>query len=1175
MVDFADVPAIRGARLSDLAEHVRDVLAVDLSDENDYSVGKLVLEAYDFVPYALTGMAVAATRPTGSGVRATTTVTLPISDDQGGAAEARRDVTLRGPGDVLGIDPGQIVRRFPPPGSTNSEETFYAHIEFDRPELPWAFSATDRDRRMRPWIALVVFEASEIQWEPMTAGLQPIATVPGAALPPLDQAWAWAHAQATSGSADLSARLSTAYAPVNVSRLLAARVLTQLTSYVACLVPTTDVGRRAGLGETGGTLDPAWSGREGTVRLPVYDHWEFRTAPDGDFARLARRLQGLPAPWEIGRRTMDTSRPGEPLTDLDPDEAGRRQTIRCALYSPSDPPAGAPLDTVTWSDTRTADLRTAIERAAIVEGTGGTDPQGIPDLPIVGPRVYARGQRGQGTVPPGDWFADLNLTVTNRVVAGLGTRVVGKDQEPLMQAAWAQVGDIDRANRALLLAQVARHVAESLHARLALVDSGRFLQVSRPAAARTRLDGVGLTLAGQTSRSATPTAALTGAFRRTARVTGPLSRRLTGAERLSVATLVSVGDTARNWSRPYAVPDGIGGLSALARAGLDPTVVASSLGLDVSSAMSSVAAASTRLQGGMTLATAVRTPSAWATPAPGLSVGQAVASKVTATVLSRIPADTTSDVVGSRFLGGLAAGLAVSRVAGTEAMVQVAVGIDKVVIDVTNRIGQVSQSGSSGPAGHVGGVGPVFHGPVVSGPVLSGPVLSGPVFSGPVFSGPVLSGPVHSSPVLSSPVRSGPVLQGAAVGGVVQRPVADEMLRTGAAWRAATLTPSLSGTLAGGLLGTIRRVPPDVFLPAGASPPPLTDAARIDRLITPQGTQLATWLERAVTVTNDEIRGQMAQLVADVGVLQLAVTPALSALSVTRDEVLHRLQPARTVVDAIRGRLSTGGFVPADWFDSTLIRPIMAAPRFDRPMYKALDDYDRDWLVPGLDRLDADELVTLLSTNDVFTEAFLVGLSDEMGRELLWRGYPTDSRGTYFHRFWTPASDELREPIHRFSPGHLGSHVSIGPDVKSGRAVVVVRGEIVRRYPDLTVMALHETDPGLRDNGRPILPEAPTGMPDAAPLLFTAFLEPDIMLAGLDITTETLKQPGWWIVISEHPQSTRFRRPTSEDLAAHEVRFSAPPPVAGVGDTTSGATVAADRLESPVRVAFDAGEFLP
>ena len=30
----------------------------------------------------------------------------------------------------------------------------------------------------------------------------------------------------------------------------------------------------------------------------------------------------------------------------------------------------------------------------------------------------------------------------------------------------------------------------------------------------------------------------------------------------------------------------------------------------------------------------------------------------------------------------------------------------------------------------------------------------------------------------------------------------------------------------------------------------------------------------------------------------------------------------------------------------------------------------------------------------------MVGSNHEMGRELLWRGYPTDQRGTYFAQFW-------------------------------------------------------------------------------------------------------------------------------------------------------------------------------
>ncbi len=433
---------------------------------------------------------------------------------------------------MLGVDPGQVVRRYPSPGSVNAEETFHAHIEFDRPELPWTFSAQTPGNTMRPWLALVVLERGEVEWEPARAGLQPVMAVDADRLPPVSGTAAapWAHAQVPKGPASLAARLSTAFAPVNVSRLLAARVLTQDTDYVACLVPTTDAGVKAGLGLPAGTLGAAWTPADGRVRLPVYDHWEFRTAPDGDFARLARRLVPLAAPWEIGRRILDTSRPGDPIADLPAGADGRRQVVRCALVSPNGPPPGAPADDAAWSVERTRDLQDAVERAAVLEGNAGTDPGEVPDLPLVGPRLYAKGQRGAATMPVDDWFSQLNTRPVNRVVAGLGTRVVQRDQEPLMQAAWAQVGEIDKANRALLLAQLARHTAASLHGRLAKLDPGRLLQVVRPVAPRLKVDGASLTLSGQTVRSATPVAALGGGFRKALRAAGPVTRRLSAQE---------------------------------------------------------------------------------------------------------------------------------------------------------------------------------------------------------------------------------------------------------------------------------------------------------------------------------------------------------------------------------------------------------------------------------------------------------------------------------------------------------------------------------------------------------------------------------------------------------------------------------------------------------------------
>lgn len=1101
MADFESVQSIRGAKLSDQSVHVQDVLAISLVEEDEYQVGTMSMAAYDFVPYALTGLSAAMVTPA-TGARASTHVTVPIEDDKGGSDAAGTDVTIYGPGDVLGVDGGQIVRRYPAPGSTNAEETFHAHIELDRTEIPWAFSAQTPGDTMRAWLALVALERDEVEWEPMQAGLQPIMSVDAALLPPLDTSWAWAHAQTLRGTSALSARLSTAYAPVNVSRLLAARVLTQNTNYVACLVPTTDAGRRAGLGQPEGTLGPAWTSQDGTVRLPVYDRWEFRTAPDGDFARLARRLVGVAAPWRIGRRTMDASRPGDPLTDLAEAEAGRRQVIKCALFSPAAKPPDEPSDTAGWTDDRTADLKEALERPGVIEGTAGTAPGDIPDLPIVGPRIYAKSHRATSTIAGSDWFADINLTPTHRVVSGLGTRVVAKDQEQLMQAAWAQVGEVDRANRALALAEFARNLALSLHARLEAVEVGRLFQLTHPLATRVRIDGAALTVAGQTARSATPMAALSGSFRRTVRSTGPLARRLDPAEQDTAASLVTDDrGTMRDFARPYASPDGIGGLSAMAFESLDLEAVSRAFDTSPDEARAMVGRASDVLSGAQTLASAVTTPAVWRDPDTDFRPGANVAERIVSRIQDRVPQDPGRDLVLSRWLGGLSAGLAESQVEGTAALRDVALRLEEAVAvapvqEVRNGEFDVRSAGAGSVAGGAGMV----------------------------------------------------------------RSAGELMLRSGAA-RGVEAFPGVSATAAGARVVSIQRPVSATEREAGVV---VSEPERLDDFRTSQGTELATWLEQAQRVTVTDVRGELFALVEATGALALDPTPRRDVLAVQKDDLLRRLDPTRTVIDTMRARLSLGK-VSFDAFAGALIRPIMAAPRFDRSMYKALDAYDREWLVPGLGTLPEPELVTLLSMNGEFTEAFLVGLSDEMGRELLWRSYPTDSRGTYFYRFWDPQQDELAHPIHRFGSGPLGSHVSLGPEAESGRAVVVIRGELVRRYPDLTVMALHEQ--GQDADGHPLLPEAPTGLPDAAPSLFHAMLPPDIMLAGLDITVEALRKPGWWIVISEHPQATRFVR-TESDLAGHEARFSSP------GGAANGAEVARERLSNPTRVAFEATDFL-
>lgn len=77
----------------------------------------------------------------------------------------------------------------------------------------------------------------------------------------------------------------------------------------------------------------------------------------------------------------------------------------------------------------------------------------------------------------------------------------------------------------------------------------------------------------------------------------------------------------------------------------------------------------------------------------------------------------------------------------------------------------------------------------------------------------------------------------------------------------------------------------------------------------------------------------------------------------------------------------------------------MAYPRFDLPMYKPLADYSAELFLPNINHI-AQNSISLLETNQKFIEAYMVGLNHEFARELLWREYPTDQRGSYFRQFW-------------------------------------------------------------------------------------------------------------------------------------------------------------------------------
>src|SRR5918912_336889 len=113
-----------------------------------------------YLPYVREGF-----RPSGDGFSATvgwrpqTRVTTRVAAPGRPAHDTVTRFDLLGPGDVIGIDAAQLLRVLPAPDSPRAEPEFFPTVEFDAPDLPWAYSPlAPVANRVVPWICLIVVE---------------------------------------------------------------------------------------------------------------------------------------------------------------------------------------------------------------------------------------------------------------------------------------------------------------------------------------------------------------------------------------------------------------------------------------------------------------------------------------------------------------------------------------------------------------------------------------------------------------------------------------------------------------------------------------------------------------------------------------------------------------------------------------------------------------------------------------------------------------------------------------------------------------------------------------------------------------------------------------------------------------------------------------------------------
>ena len=1102
--------------------------------------------SYQFLPWARNGLAVAlgTVDTLGSGVplpaRAAAPIGVRLAGEHAGAVIPPLQVQLYGPGDVIGIDKAQVIRTDPLPQARNFEPNYLALIDFDAPDLPWLLTparANVQDR-LRPWLVLVVLDRAKVAPPRLASpAVLPSVRIPATAvateLPDLAESWAWCHTQLVS-KADTPAGLATdlqALPDSNIARLVCPRRLQANHDYIACVVPAFEPGRLRGLGlaeanaAAMNTLAPAWNkAAAGDVVLPVYHHWEFSTSAAGDFESLARRIR-TPADFQGTAMAATLAQLGTVPMRVDPLLSslapGPSATMEGVLVPVSYPMGSkAPL---VQMQSLAAIVNTPAMQVLSPVGDGANNADGK-RLEVKPPLVGSwHVKKHSVSVNESHWLAALNLNPRYRGGAGYGAEIVRRHQEPFMDACWDQVGSILEAEAQFNYTRLAIEVQRGMKARwIDPLPPERVLQIFGPALDRIearpavgapyRVNGQLATLGGQIERSSMPAALADVSMRR---LVSPQRRALRLAARLANTTTAlpamarsHVAQLAAATQRSAAfrvndfMPDGLLGSRAfdtLRLSGPDSTVLdltAQGFGRgftvgQVKQLRSQRVALSARLNRNGPPVRSIK---------PGQSRG--------------VFTDTHVERFGelaerSRGLGGSDWALVASQV---EAL---------------------------------GGRG--IEGMLVEAPALSAELGTSPLrFS--TLRLDARSGLLKMDSVLRA-VGSG------------RQPLSDKAAR-------ALLGRALPGVgLAKLTVGDARRystagmmaaLPPDALAQPrtdGLKPPAYTlddnfelvtqpgegpRSSNTSITLPPANRQRAVLNRYAEAVRGQQLQARDAYVQARVQNMVIDFSLDIAATTLKTRTAPDTTLPARlaSMVQIAQAAVGTGNnpftsrFLTADasathrYMVPALFDRVMAWPRLPVPLYKLLEKIDRNAFMPGVDGLPPD-LVMLMKVNQAMVDSVMAGANVEMNRELLWRGFPTDLRGTPFQRFW--GRIDTSQPGHAkelddIAPMHLWGAQGLGlrPDPGGSdpdRVVLLVRGQLLRRYPNTAVYAWKRDKSGagnklLRVNGLP---------PDGAiqtPVLSGTVGE-DISFFGFEIDAQEAKAD-WCFVLEEQMTEPRF-----------------------------------------------------
>ena len=198
------------------------------------------------------------------------------------------------------------------------------------------------------------------------------------------------------------------------------------------------------------------------------------------------------------------------------------------------------------------------------------------------------------------------------------------------------------------------------------------------------------------------------------------------------------------------------------------------------------------------------------------------------------------------------------------------------------------------------------------------------------------------------------------------------------------------------------------------------------------------------------------------GVPGIIVKPATPVSSITVETIAASVGTTLSAVDAIsahlQSRVDLGG---GSWGSRPIPTRLTAAPLFEEAVYPYVCELSPEYMLPGVGDIPQNT-VGLVEVNGEFLESVLIGMNHEMSREMRWREYPANLSGTWFKRFWSAAQDDILSINGWPAQNDLGENL-IGA-LKDDALVLLVKGEVLRRYPNLAVYAVKAAVTGTAPN---------------------------------------------------------------------------------------------------------------